>query len=290
MIKKYFPWKLKKAYRRIRTYKETEKFLHSLKNKMNDADTRSICEYVKKYGITMYPYDFEDKYYHMRHKIYHSNDGYPYVKHNNKELYFPKEWSDYYTEMVYSNLLMEQDIKCPHHYSQEDRVPSKEDVIADIGSAEGMFSLDMVDICKKIYIFEADSSWIIPLTKTFSKYKDKVEIVQRYVSNRTCEEKKEICLDDYFENKEVSFIKADIEGAEYSMLEGGKRVLKEKVTKALICLYHSTADEKKIVDIMDEFGFKILINKGYMLLNEDILSGKRLETFEMRRGVGYFYK
>jgi FkbM family methyltransferase len=49
-------------------------------------------------------------------------------------------------------------------------------------------------------------------------------------------------LDDYFQNKEVTFIKMDIEGAEREALEGAKDILKNKAPKLAIAAYHKMSD------------------------------------------------
>lgn len=125
----------------------------------------------------------------------------------------------------------EQDIKNSHHYLQENRIPENGDVIADIGAAEGIFALDVIDRCEKVYLFEMSESWITPLEKTFEAYKDKIEIVKKYVSNAN----DDICItmDDFFKDKKITYIKADIEGAEISMLEGGRSTLEKRLKELL---------------------------------------------------------
>lgn len=49
-------------------------------------------------------------------------------------------------------------------------------------------------------------------------------------------------LDDYFADKPVSFIKADIEGFEYQMLVGAAQIIQRDKPLLAICIYHSASD------------------------------------------------
>lgn len=74
-----------------------------------------------------------------------------------------------------------------------------------------------------------------------------------------------VALDDFFKDKEINFIKADIEGAERLMLKGGKITFTEKADRALLCQYHKADDEKVIKAKLSEYGFSYRDNEGYML-------------------------
>lgn len=49
-------------------------------------------------------------------------------------------------------------------------------------------------------------------------------------------------IDDLLGNKRVTFIKMDIEGAEYNALKGAKKVIIENKPKMAVCLYHKLQD------------------------------------------------
>jgi len=57
-------------------------------------------------------------------------------------------------------------------------------------------------------------------------------------------------LDSKLENKKISFIKADIEGMEVSMLKGAENLIKTNRPKLAICTYHNAADLIDIIDIL----------------------------------------
>src|SRR5690606_30541039 len=94
------------------------------------------------------------------------------------------------------------------------------DVLADIGSAEGIFTLMNIELLEKAYLFEQDEQWIEALEATFAPWKEKVIIIPKYVSDRKSE--KEIRLDQYFQNTTLqpNFFKIDVEGAEEKVLNG----------------------------------------------------------------------
>ncbi len=51
-----------------------------------------------------------------------------------------------------------------------------------------------------------------------------------------------VALDDVLFDKGVTFIKMDIEGAEYDALLGAKRIISEQTPKLAICVYHKPQD------------------------------------------------
>ncbi len=286
--KKYIPWEIYKLNRKIKNKDAVERFIAKYESS-GDEEIQKAITYVRKNGITNYPNTDEKKYYNLKISVKRDADGYPYVIHKGaKRLFFPIEFSDDLVKEKYRTLLHEQDTNNSHHYLEKDRMPGKDDVVADIGAAEGIFALDIIDTVKKVYLFEMDEIWGTPLEKTFAENLDKIQIVKKYVSNVNddyC-----VTLDKFFEDKELTFIKADIEGAELSMLEGGKIVLNDKIKKALICTYHRKEDENNITNVMKELGYHKIVNKGFLIENMDISTGEIMDVHDLRRGVCFFYK
>ena len=56
-----------------------------------------------------------------------------------------------------------------------------------------------------------------------------------------------VSLDSYFKDKEITFLKADIEGAEMDMLVGGRHTIMSQKPKIAICVYHRPDD---LINIM----------------------------------------
>lgn len=57
-------------------------------------------------------------------------------------------------------------------------------------------------------------------------------------------------LDNQLENIPVTFIKADIEGMEMSMLKGGKQTILKNKPKLAICVYHNINDLIEIIEFL----------------------------------------
>jgi hypothetical protein len=161
-------------------------------------------------------------------------------------------------------LLLEQDIDSPHRYEYSDFQVKNGDIVVDCGVAEGNFALSIVEKAQKIYLFECDPKWIESLEKTFSPWKEKVVIVNKYVSDtndNSC-----VRLDDFFDGKIINFLKADIEGAELSLLAGAMKILSSsKNLRIAICTYHKQNDAKEFNEILQGYGFITEYSKGYSL-------------------------
>ena len=64
-------------------------------------------------------------------------------------------------------------------------------------------------------------------------------------------------LDEFFHDENVTFIKADIEGAEYSMLEGSINILTNCKPRLAISVYHNPSDLYRIPLLLEK------LNVGY---------------------------
>lgn len=234
----------------------------------SDEELKKVIYYLKKHPLlkSQFPYGFTNKYKKMKINVYREDD-YPYVIYQKKKMYGPKEWSNKEYEQYYRSLLLEQDIHSPHRYLYEERNPDINDVIADVGAAEGIFSLEIIENVEHVYLFEGDEKWIEPLRKTFEPYKKKTDIVMKYVGNISDE--KFVKMDDFFEKRKITYIKADIEGAEEQMLRGASAILGSKVKRILLCAYHNNEDEKMEKYVLNKYGFEIKTNPGYMLRISD---------------------
>jgi hypothetical protein len=165
---------------------------------------------MKKNGITAHPWDFTMEYKIPIECFVDKNNELKYVLHHDKKLFFPKTMSLEQVQNVYRSLIIEQDIRSPHRYLENDYSMLSDKVVLDIGSAEGIFSLDAIEYAKQIYLFESDSRWIEALRATFSPWSNKVTIISKYVGSENNEN--EITI-DYFlsiHNHPNLFLKMDI--------------------------------------------------------------------------------
>jgi hypothetical protein len=251
-------------YLNPRRYKLRKSVIEFLKNDINNIQSDEkiqILRYFENNPLQMLPYQFKEKYKPRNIKVFSESGGYKYIFRNGKKLYFPKDWKKSAIQSYYNGILIEQDKNSPHCYFDDDFMGGGGS-LADIGAAEGVWALDNIDRAKKAYLFECDEIWIEALKKTFEPWKDKVVIINKYISDIT--ESNKITIDDFFKDKEINFIKADIEGAEIKLLKGAKETLKQNDLKLALCAYHNQNDEQKLIDILESGGYVVKNSKGYI--------------------------
>lgn len=151
----------------------------------------------------------------------------------------------------------------PHAYLEPecDRVDIPEGaILADVGAAEGYFGLKHIARCKKIYLFECDLAWLPFLHKTFSPFREKVEIIHASVGDGPAD----IRLDDYFSDKQKpTVVKMDVEGAEGSVLRSMPGILgSTDPLLLLVCTYHRQEDWGHYHDLLKD-RFSITHSSGY---------------------------
>jgi hypothetical protein len=227
-------------------------------------EKRKLINFLKNNPLQMYPYNFVKKYKSENVTVCLDADcDMKYVVHENKRMYFKQSMDEAFIKMYYNALLMEQDIDSPHRYEYGDFHVNEGDIIADIGAADGNFALSVVEKAKKIYLFECDEEWIYALKMSFAPWKDKVIIVNKYVSDTN--ENNCIRLDDYIKNAEINFLKVDIEGAELQFLMGAKSFLAtQDDLNIAICTYHKESDAIDIEHILTENNFYTSFSNGYI--------------------------
>jgi hypothetical protein len=267
--------------KRIEENEKIRAYFLSLNRDEQDAEVLKIIHYFENNPLTIFPYDFTKNYHPEEIKVFvDPSCKMKYVLHDNKRLYFPKHWSFNSVRYGYHYLRIEQDKDSPHRYETPDYSVKEGDIIADIGAAEGIWALTYAEIADKIYLFECDPMWIKALKKTFEPWKDKVFIINKYVSNVS--KGVNVTLDDFIRDGRINFIKADIEGAEIQLLEGAKKVLStQKDVRLLLCAYHRKEDAVRLKEYLEQENFSTEYSKGYMLFIWD----ERFDIPYIRRGV-----
>ncbi len=242
-------------------------------NKKGFSEENYIAaRWIEKNGYSMFPYDFIFK-YKDKIDVYECKDSkMKYIYHDNKKMYFPKKFSFTDCQNYYKSLIIEQDIDSPHRYNYDyfNEHPVSSWSVLDIGAAEGIFSLSIIDKVEKIYLFECDGQWLEALNMTFSPYKNKVKIINRYVSNQDSEQMISI---DSFIKKEISnklyYIKMDIEGAELLALKGAQNLISSSSKIYMsICSYHLNEIGEDIINYLKIFNMKTSYTKGLMAFND----------------------
>lgn len=162
-----------------------------------------------------------------------------------------------------------------HYYQKEHTEVHQGEIILDIGTAEGLMPLTVIDKCKHVYMVEPSVAFCKTLHKTFSQYTDKTTIYNYAVGNEdgiisfdensldgTVSSKTDVNLskiaihkiDTIFKNGEkITYLKADIEGFEQEMLKGAAETIKRNKPKIAITTYHTQNDPKEIIDLITGF-------------------------------------
>lgn len=257
----------------------------------HDPEIIELRDNIKRYGIRPFLGNFTQKYENFHVDIMREkNNGCFWVIHNGAKLFFPSHSNEQGAATAYMKLCREQDIASPHRYVN-DYGTLKDCYVIEAGAAEASFSLDaLINGCKKAYIFECNAAWIESLNKTFVKYGDRVNIIQKYISSSDTDNtisidsifNKAIQNDGFsFENDKV-FIKMDIEGMEEAAIKGMQYVLEHaKHIELAICAYHKQDDEQMIRSYFPENRWEIETSTGYMLFPYD----KKQKPPYFRRGV-----
>lgn len=229
------------------------------------------ADYILQNGPTRYPYKKLGNSLKVE-SGYDNNLNLPYVIHKGKRLYYPKGFSLKKCENNYRSLVENDCIlggkfleKQPHQYQSETFKIERGDVLADVGCAEALLALDQIDIINKAYLFESDKRWIPALKATFLDYNNKVEIVNKYVSDSDSTNTISLQTALKEEKDQCVFIKMDIEGAEVEVLNGSREYLNDNHhIKLAVCSYHHQDDEDRIISLLKEFGYHYEFSEGWM--------------------------
>lgn len=226
-------------------------------------------EYIEEAKARMYCYPFFDEYLVKETEIHLDETcGMFYTFFNGKRMYLSRKFDTEQKARLYANqILMEQDARCPHCYWNSDRIVNASKNVVDVGTAEGIFGLKILDNIEHLYMFEADQDWIEALTHTYADYHDKVTIVDKYISDKNGA--RSISLDAYFDTIELAAIKMDIEGMEYAALQGAANILSRNNLAMAICVYHHADDNEKISKYLNELGYDCSNSKGWVICQGD---------------------
>lgn len=279
---KFIPIYLRRKLLHYRVLCNRRKIIATIKKQYsNHSEITDIIKFVQNNTDIFIPYESKLNINPRDIQVF-TEKGAKYVLHENKRLYFPQNYNKQDIQQYYYNLLREQEINSPHRYEIENVTVQNGDIVADAGAAEGFFALSVIDKVKKIYLFEGDKNWLEALNKTFAPYADKVEIVAKYLSEKTDENN--TTIDDFFDNKHLDFIKADIEGSETTLLKYAKNTLVNKQIKLVVCTYHRDTDADDIQKILLDYGYQIEFSNGWLIC--PFIGGENI----LRKGVIRAYK
>lgn len=194
-----------------------------------------------------------------------------YVEHKGNKLFFPRNYSTGFIRKYYASLIAEQDARSPHYYFDPADAKWEDMTFVDIGGAEGIISLEIVDKVKRVIIFEGNKEWQEALRMTFKPWEEKVQIISQFVGDITGNNT--VSLDVFFRGKnEKMILKLDVEGSEKECLKGAERILKTLATKVFVCTYHNEEDGEELSKFLERSGYQWEYSKGWMFYGTE--SGK----------------
>jgi hypothetical protein len=275
------PKPIRTIIRRKNLRVKIQKYFNSLSAGEINDEQREVLKYLEGNPVSIFPYPFQNLYSPGNIEVLF--DGVlkmRYVLLDGKRLYFKKRWSPKRIRKGFSGLLREQDPSSPHRYLT-DSFNVNNEAVADIGAAEGNFSLSVIENVRNIIIFEDDQEWVQALRATFAPWSEKVEIINKRVAD--VDDEKHISLDTVFSMKpDISFLKIDVDGAEENVLNSCRKILSSgKPLKIALCTYHKNDDENNFTLSLNNQGFKVSYSKGYMIHYYD----KQMKAPYLRRGL-----
>jgi hypothetical protein len=258
------------------------KYFNSLPGEEVNDEQREVLKYLKTNALSTFTYPFQDLYSPENIEVLFDNENrMRYVFLDGKKLYFKKRWSEKRIRKGFSDLLREQDMNSPHRYLTDRFNVNNNDVVADIGAAEGNFSLSVIETVRKVFIFEYDREWVEALRATFAPWPEKVEIIDKHVAD--FDDKKHLSFDTFYKSRpEINFLKIDVDGAEEKVMRSCQGILSSgRPVKIALCTYHRNNDEKDFSALLQNWDFKVSCSKGYMIHYFD----KQMKAPYLRRGL-----
>lgn len=183
-------------------------------------------------------------------------------------LFWPQEYDHASLCQVSTEIF---DNKDWHYYEVPDTRVDNNDVVVDIGAAEGLFALSVVSRCRKVIVLEPDTIFFKALQKTFASYQDsgRARLVNMAISDSEGSGSIVLnglssCIDDSQKGStriapldiilqdelKIDYIKADIEGFEMNMLRGARETIKKHRPKMAITCYHGGNDYKEMIQFV----------------------------------------
>lgn len=235
------------------------------RKKCDTGEMQEVVDYIQKKGVRMYNYPFFDEYMEKDVEIFFDSEySLFYGVYRTHRMYLSRKLNTLQMARTYFRYVcMEQDWRSPHCYLTNETKSEEWKEVVDIGAAEGVFALEIIDTVDHVYLIEADADWCEALALTFRFYKEKVAIIQGYASNT--EGKGTIVLDRLLEDKKIDFIKMDIEGAEMQALWGAEKLIDKSGPRMAICTYHNPGDNKMIREWLLERGYGVEDSPGYVV-------------------------
>ncbi len=204
-----------------------------------------------------------------------------------RPLFFPTRVGRYMLEL----LIVEQFHARDWHFYQIEPTRLREgDIVLDCGAAEGLFSLQAEHLCQRAYAAEPLPMWIEAMGKTFAG-SNRFELLPYALSDASGELQlsdgvldstivdaprvkvsaaglitvQARTVDSLFadQGKPLTYLKADLEGAELRMLAGAERTIAANKPRIAITTYHEADHAEKITAFLRSIDPKYrILTKG----------------------------
>ena len=241
-------------------------------SEINSEPYKDEVEYVYRYGFNTFPYK-KLKRLESVECGFERRFGMYFVFHNGKKLFFPKDVSVEKAECLYRHYIETENLlggnytkKMPHCYQSKQVKVDEGDIFIDVGAAEGLMALDVIDRVSKVYVVEPNLNWVKALRATFEPYKEKCVILPKLVTNYNG--RKAITLERLLEKEKNHhiFVKMDIEGFEKRVLDYTKNYLSQHENiKLACCTYHFKEDAQVLSELFEQIGYHYEFSDGWML-------------------------
>lgn len=239
---------------------------------------RDEMDYLRRAGLTAFPYD-QIRSMDPVESGRDSEKNLPFVIHRGKRLYFPDSWTELQATEAYRCYFENEcllgggyRVRTPHQYQTDEFCVRPGDVVVDVGAAEGLFALEVVELASRIILFECDSIWRKPLEATFAPYASKVQIIHKKAD--THDGRRSVRLNSFLlqgADDESFFIKMDIEGAEPQLVEDCRSFLVQaSQVRLCACSYHRWGDAEQLERLLVDMGYDTDFSDGYMLFTRDL--------------------
>jgi hypothetical protein len=252
--------------RRKKILRQFNKSKGNLPNEIVEA-----IQYLRKNRFTPLPYKWSLKYENLIPEIYFDSDtSFYFIIFEGKKLYFPRKYTKSQVLWTTRGILKEQDTNSAHLYLTEKFQIENDSILIDAGVAEGSFSLSAIEKVKKLYLIECEPDWLEALELTFKPWKNKVEIIGKYLSDSVSDNS--ISIDGLVkaQKNEKYFFKFDVEGYEKQALEGMKVFFSEAANlKMSVATYHRVNDATQINEILTDKGLKCHFSDSYLIFVDE---------------------
>ena len=216
----------------------------------------------------------------IEHKAVFTQDGKfvkLFFKGMKDELYWPSYYPLYGLYLIINETF---DEKHGHFYENALTRVEPDDVVVDVGAAEGLFSLSVINRCRKVIMIEPNGNFVEALNNTFRGYigtgkavilpaaagdrEGRIRLIDDGASSTVAESGEPNVelrtLDGLLENEgKIGYLKIDVEGSEMEVLKGAKRIIQRDKPKIAAACYHKNNEPDLIMDLLKGFvpGYRV---------------------------------